>query len=132
VTSPAAPTSAVPSLVTVHAADVHGLTFADARARLSALGLVVARADEQRADVAPGLVTAVDPVGGLLPGRTVTLTVAAAPPAPATTSAPSTPPPAAVVTAPAPAPATQAKAPAPVTQTKGRGSNKGHGKKDDD
>ncbi len=71
-----AATDAAPT-VTVAADALVGLSFADATAALSQRGLVAARKDVTSSAPA-GTVTAVDPVGEVPAGSTVTLTVAAA------------------------------------------------------
>ncbi|SNS89331.1 serine/threonine protein kinase [Geodermatophilus saharensis] len=87
---------APPSTVRIDPAALVGRPVAEVEAELAALGLQVQRRPLTTADVADGLVIAVDPAGELLPGQPVTLTHAVAPPpAPAPTATP----------APAPAPA---------------------------
>lgn len=68
--------------VEVHAADLVGRPADEVEAELVALGLGVARVEQETAATTPGLVTAVTPAGRLAVGTLVTLTVATAPPAP--------------------------------------------------
>lgn len=95
--------------------DLEGLTYAEAKARLTELGLEVTRTDAE-SDVSAGTVIAVDPTGRIRVGRTVELTVSSGPAAVApATSAPS-----------------KGKAPkskAPAKSQKGKGKGKGSGKK---
>ncbi|MGY1608839.1 protein kinase domain-containing protein [Geodermatophilus sp. SYSU D00700] len=91
----AAPTTtsapAPPSTVRLDPAALVGRPVADVEAELVTLGLQVQRRPLTTSDVADGQVIAVDPVGELLPGQSVTLTHAVAPPpapAPAPVPAP--------------------------------------------
>jgi serine/threonine-protein kinase len=59
-----------------------GRPVAEVQAELAALGLTVALEQVQTADVADGLVTELTPIDGLLPGSTVTVRHAVAPPPP--------------------------------------------------
>jgi eukaryotic-like serine/threonine-protein kinase len=121
----AAPTTAavapVAALV-VTAADHLGRPADEVEAELAALGLRVQRETVERSDVPAGQVVELGPVGALVPGDLVTLTVAVAPPAPAPVPAPErvVPAPAPqpvvpeVVTVPVPRAPERAPAPAPV------------------
>ena len=82
----AGPTSAPTSSTTGHlvAGDHLGRPVAEVEAELTGLGLSVQLRPVQTADVPDGQVLAVEPLGELTPGQTVTLTYAVAPvPAPA-------------------------------------------------
>jgi serine/threonine-protein kinase len=69
----------VPSTVRLDAADYLGRPYREVQAELAGLGLRVVLATAETAAAAPGLVTAVDPVGTLGPGAQVTVTYAVAP-----------------------------------------------------
>jgi serine/threonine-protein kinase len=88
--TPAAPTVRLVDLVST---DYVGRPVADVQAELTARGLVVTLSPQQTADVADGLVTAVDPAGELPPNTPVTVAYAVAPPpAPTPTPTPTTAP----------------------------------------
>ncbi|MGY1696253.1 protein kinase [Geodermatophilus sp. SYSU D00814] len=110
---------APPSTVRLDPAALVGRPVADVEAELAALGLQVQRRPLTTSDVADGLVIAVDPAGELLPGQSVTLTHAVAPPpAPAPTAAPT----------PAPAPAPQETGDdGDEDPGDGNGNGRGHG-----
>jgi serine/threonine-protein kinase len=71
--------------VRLDAADYVHRPYGEVQAQLAGLGLRVVLATAETATVAPGLVTAVDPVGPLHPGDQVTVTYAVAPAASPTT-----------------------------------------------
>ena len=97
------------STLVVTAADHLGRPVDEVEAELAALGLRVQRGTVERSDVPAGQVVGIGPVGALVPGDLVTLTVAVAPPAPSLAPAP-------VVPERAPAPAVPEPAPAPVVR----------------
>ncbi|WP_448610861.1 protein kinase domain-containing protein [Geodermatophilus sp. URMC 60] len=103
------PVEPVAALV-VAAADHVGRPADQVEGELAALGLRVQRETAERSDVPVGSVVGLGPVGALLPGDLVTLTVAVAPPAPVAPE----PAPAPVVPRPAPVPVVPQPAPAPV------------------
>ncbi|WP_369256118.1 serine/threonine protein kinase [Geodermatophilus amargosae] len=76
-----APTPTGPGPVDVVAADLVGRPLADVRAALTALGLSVQPQPVVTGEVPADQVTAVAPEGPVLPGQTVTVTYAVAPPA---------------------------------------------------
>jgi eukaryotic-like serine/threonine-protein kinase len=80
-TSSSAPTSTGPVPVDVVAADLVGRPLADVRAALTGLGLLVQPQPVVTGEVPADQVTAVAPEGAVLPGQTVTVTYAVAPPA---------------------------------------------------
>jgi serine/threonine-protein kinase len=95
----------------VTAADHLGRPADEVEAELAALGLRVQRETVERSDVPAGQVVEIGPVGALVLGDLVTLTVAVAPPAPAPVV------PAPVVPEPAPATAVPEVVPAPVMES---------------
>ena len=98
----------------VTAADHLGRPVDEVEAELAALGLRVQRGTVERSDVPAGQVVEIGPVGALVPGDLVTLTVAVAPPAPAPAPVVPEPVPAPVVPEPAPAPVVREAVPVPV------------------
>jgi eukaryotic-like serine/threonine-protein kinase len=82
-----APSPSTPAGVEVASADHVGRPVSDVQAELAGLGLTVQLRPLQTADVPDGQVIAVDPLGTLPPGSTVTVTHAVAPPSPAPASA---------------------------------------------
>nr|WP_239524132.1 protein kinase [Geodermatophilus normandii] len=80
-TSSSAPTPTGPAPVDVVAADLVGRPLADVRAALTALGLQAQPQPVVTGEVPADQVTAVAPEGSVLPGQTVTVTYAVAPPA---------------------------------------------------
>ena len=88
----APPTSSAPTvrLISVSAADYVGRPVGEVQADLVERGLQVVLRPLQTADVPDGQVITMDPVGQVMPGTTVTLTYAVAPPTrtPAPTTAP--------------------------------------------
>ncbi len=90
--------------ISVVAAELVGRPVADVQAELVALGLAVTLAPVETADVPPGQVTAVEPVGDLAPGAAVTVAYAVPP-----------------VVVPTPQP------PAPDTGEEGNGNGNGNG-----
>jgi hypothetical protein len=77
-----APTTsaASPAPVQVRATDLVGRPLAGVQAQLTTLGLRVQPRPFAAGDVPPGQVTAVDPVGRMVPGQTLVVTYAVAPP----------------------------------------------------
>ena len=71
---------ATPTAVQLTAADLIGRPVGDVEADLTALGLPVQRRPLTTSDVPDGQVIAVDPVGQVAPGQTITVTYAAVPP----------------------------------------------------
>ena len=98
----------------VTAADHLGRPADEVEAELAALGLRVQRETVDRSDVPAGQVVELGPVGALIRGDLVTLTVAVAPPAPVV-PAPVVPAP--VVPVPAPATVVPEVVRAPVTES---------------
>ncbi|MGY1592311.1 serine/threonine protein kinase [Geodermatophilus sp. SYSU D00708] len=76
------PSPSTPAGVEVVSGDYVGRPASDVEAELSGLGLTVRPRPLQTADVPDGQVIALDPLGRLQPGDTVTVTHAVAPPAP--------------------------------------------------
>ncbi|MGY1727714.1 protein kinase [Geodermatophilus sp. SYSU D01062] len=72
----------------VRRADLVGRSADEVEEQLVAAGLRVLRVESETGDAPPGTVIGVTPVGRLTPGETVTLTVAAAVPAPSSTPSP--------------------------------------------
>jgi serine/threonine-protein kinase len=68
-----------PTTVRLDAADYVNRPYGEVQAELAGLGLRVVLATAETSAAAPGLVTAVDPVGTLHPGDQVTVTYAVAP-----------------------------------------------------
>jgi serine/threonine-protein kinase len=85
------PATEAPAPIDLVAADYVGRPVADVQAELTGLGLVPRLQPVQTADVAEGEVTALDPLQSLLPGSTVTISHAVAPPPPPPAPAPETP-----------------------------------------
>jgi serine/threonine protein kinase len=113
-----APTTPIVRSIDLPSSDYVGRPVDVVRAELTAKGLIVSLRAQQTSNVADGLVTAVDPSGGLPPNSPVTVTYAVAPPPP-------TPSP-----TPAPAPTTAAETTAPQTQEEDPdedGDNSGNG-----
>jgi eukaryotic-like serine/threonine-protein kinase len=78
-----APSPSTPAGVEVASVDHVGRPVSEVQAQLTGLGLTVQLRPLQTADVPDGQVIAVDPLGTLRPGDTLTVTHAVAPPAPA-------------------------------------------------
>ncbi|WP_245887932.1 serine/threonine-protein kinase [Geodermatophilus tzadiensis] len=135
VDAPATVTDAGPTAVEVRWAALVGRPADDVEADLVAAGLRVQRTPEETAAVVPGTVTAVGPVGRLSPAEVVTLTVAVAPAAPATTTEPAQPTVVPQASEPAPAtswgppevPASSAPAPGTTWGPTGPGNGNGNG-----
>jgi len=78
--TPSTTAPATPTAVQLTAADLIGRPVGDVEADLTALGLPVQRRPLTTSDVPDGQVIAVDPVGQVAPGQTITVTYAAVPP----------------------------------------------------